>query len=246
MTFLQIASWLSYGSMVQCQKIYILCVRFNKMYLFCHGIHHFNGSSMQRCWSDSVSEDVYFVFISTKYISVVTEHIISIAVQCSDCWFNTVADCMLLVLIKRLWFGVGRFIFCVSFWPNISLLSQINLRRCIAATLNWRSYKLYVSWMPYKNMIQCQKIYILCFVSTKYISVDTEYIVSMSLQHCSHCTLCWLYSLNGYDSVSEDLYFVFRFDKIYLYRQWIHHFSVFHMQLRRPTILLMIDFLELL
>ena len=95
--------------------------------------------------------------------------------------------------------------------------------------------------MSYGSMIQCQKIYILCFVSTKYISFVTEYIVSMAVQ-CSDVGLiqcqkiytlcavqfsdvnstlfhivCCLYSLNGHDSVSEDLYFVFRFDQIYLF-----------------------------
>ena len=107
-----------------------------------------------------------------------THHIYGSATQ--RYWFNTVSHCMLLVFIKRLWFSVLRFIFCVSFWSNIFLLSLKTsfVRHCIAATLNWRSYKSYVSWIAYKNIIQCQKIYILCFVSTKYISVDTEYIVS--------------------------------------------------------------------
>ena len=113
------------------------------------------------------------------------------------------------------------------------------------------------SLMSYGSMIQCQKIYILCFISTKYISFATEYSVSMAVQ-CSDADLiqfqniytlcfvstkyicvvtehismavqrsdidstlfhivCCLYSLNGYASVSEDLYFVFRFDQIYLF-----------------------------
>ena len=37
------------------------------------------------------------------------------------------------------------------------------------------------SLMSYGSMIQCQKIYILCFISTKYISFVTEYIVSMAV-----------------------------------------------------------------
>ena len=114
------------------------------------------------------------------------------------------------------------------------------------------------SLMSYGSMIQCQKIYILCFVSTKYISFVTEYIVSMAI-HCSDVDLiqsqkiytlcfvstkcicvvteriismavqcsdidstlfhivCCLYSLHGSESVSEDLYFVFCFDQIYLF-----------------------------
>ena len=121
MTFLKITSLMSHGRMIECQKIYIL-FRFDKIYLFCHGIHRFYGSSLQRCWSDSVSGDFYFVFcFDKKYISVVTEHIISMAVQCSD--------------------------------------------------------------------------------------------VDSTLFHI----VCCLYSLNGSDSVSEDLYFVFRFDQIYLF-----------------------------
>ena len=38
--------------------------------------------------------------------------------------------------------------------------------------------------MSYGSMIQCQEIYILCFVSTKYFSFVTEYIVSMAVK-CS-------------------------------------------------------------
>ena len=71
------------------------------------------------------------------------------------------------------------------------------------------------------DLIQCQKIYTLCFVSTKYICVVTEHI-SMAVQRSDIDStpfhiVCCLYSLNGYDSVSEDLYFVFRFDQIYLF-----------------------------
>ena len=122
MTFLQITSLMSYGSMIQCQKIYILCFVSTKIYLFCHGIH-----------------------------------LVSMAVQCSDV-----------------------------------------------------------------HLIQCQKIYTLCYVSTKYICVVTEHIISMAVQ-CSDVDstlfhiVCCLYSLNGYDAVSEDLYFVYRFDQIYIF-----------------------------
>ena len=72
------------------------------------------------------------------------------------------------------------------------------------------------------GLIQCQKIYTLCFVSTKHICVVTEHIISLAVQ-CSYVNVtlfhivCCLYSLNGHDSVSEDLYFVFRFDQIYLF-----------------------------
>ena len=72
------------------------------------------------------------------------------------------------------------------------------------------------------GLIQCQKIYTLCFVSTKHICVVTEHIISLAMQ-CNDVNstlfhiVCCLYSLNGHDSVSEDLYFVFRFDQIYLF-----------------------------
>ena len=84
-------------------------------------------------------------FVSTKYISFITEYIVSMAVHCSDV-----------------------------------------------------------------DLIKCQKISTLCFVSTKYICVVTEHIISMAVQ-CSDIDstlfhiVCCLYSLNGYDSVSEDL-----------------------------------------
>ena len=120
------------------------------------------------------------------------------------------------------------------------------------------------SWMSYGRMVQCQKIYILCFVSTKYISFVTEYVISTAVQ-CSDVDLIqfqkiyilclfrqnisllspntsflWqcnaamlirvfcLYSLNGYDSVSEDLYFVFRFDQIYLFCHLKDQFTSLH------------------
>ena len=144
---------------------------------------------MQRCWSDSVSQDLDFVFCVDKiYLRWHrTHHFFGSAMQ--RCWFNTVSHCMLLVFIKRSWFSVWRFIFFVTFRSNISLLSLKTsfVRHCIAATLKWRSCKLYVSWIPHKNMIQCQKIYILRFVSTKYISVDTEYRLWFSVGRFIYC-----------------------------------------------------------
>ena len=71
------------------------------------------------------------------------------------------------------------------------------------------------------------------FVSTKYISVVTEHIISM-VEQCSDVDstlfqiVCCLYSLNGYASMSEDLYFVFRFDQIYLFCHLKDQFTSLH------------------
>ena len=62
------------------------------------------------------------------------------------------------------------------------------------------------------DLIQCQKISILCFVSTKYISFVTEYIVSMAVQRSDVDLI----------QCHKNLYFVFRFDKIYLFCHGIH------------------------
>ena len=95
MTFLQIASWMSYGSMGQCQKIYILCS------------------------------------ISTKYISFVTDILISMAVQCSDVDLIQLQKICILCLFRQ----------------NISLLSPNTslLWQCNAAMLIQHCFRLYVA-----------------------------------------------------------------------------------------------------
>ena len=84
MTFLQISSLMSYGSMIQCQKIYILCfvstkcISFVTEYIVSKAVHCSDVDLIQ-------CQKIYILcFVSTKYICVVTEHIISMAVQCSD------------------------------------------------------------------------------------------------------------------------------------------------------------------
>ena len=56
--------------------------------------------------------------------------------------------------------------------------------------------------------------------------------------------LCCLHSLNGYDSVSEDLYFVFRFDQIDLFYHLKDKFTSLHFSDVELTLLQMICFLD--
>ena len=91
---------MSYGSMIQCQKIYILCFvstkhfSFVTEYIVSMAVHCSNVDLIQ-------CQKIYTLcFVSTKYICVVTEHIISMAVQCSEL-DSTLLHCMLLVFIKR-------------------------------------------------------------------------------------------------------------------------------------------------
>ena len=87
------------------------------------------------------------------------------------------------------------------------------------------------------------------FVSTKYISVVTEHIISIVVQ-CSDVEstlfqiVCCLYSLNGYASVSEDLYFVFCFNQIYLFCHLKDQFTSLHCSDVELTLLQIICFLD--
>ena len=87
-------------------------------------------------------------------------------------------------------FSLSIFVISVSFLRDISL-SSVN-KYIISASSNCSdvimTFLQITSLMSYGSMIQCQKIYILCFISTKYISFVTEYIVSMAV-HCSDVDL---------------------------------------------------------
>ena len=141
MTFLQITSLMSYGSMIQFQKFYMLC------------------------------------FISTKYISLVTEYIVSMAVHCSN------VDLIQCQRIYTLCFVSTKYI-CVVTEHIICMAVQ---RSDIDSTL----FHIVCCLYSLNVMIQCRKIYILCFVSTKYISFVTENIICTSL-HCSDVELTLL------------------------------------------------------
>ena len=157
---------------------------------------------------------------------------------------------MLLVFIKR-YDSVSEGLYFVFRFDQIYHLYVIALqRRSIDALTNYMFLGLLIRiWFSVRRFIFCvsfrQNISPLT-LNTLFLLLLTSVIAMQQRWYNIVHIVCCLYSLNGYDSVSEDLYFVFRFDKIYLCCHWKHQFSVIHMQIRRRTILLMIDFLELL
>ena len=86
--------------------------------------------------------------------------------------------------------SLSIFVISVSFLQDISL-SSVN-EYIISASSHCSdvimTFLQTASWISYGSVVQCQKICILCFVSTKYISFVTEYIISMAVQ-CSDIDL---------------------------------------------------------
>ena len=114
-------------------------LRFDQIYLFCHWKHHLYVIALQRRWIDALANYMFFGFLIRIWFSVrrfifcvsFRQNISPLTLNTSfQCHSNAAmllqhcSHCMLLVFLKRLWFSVGRFIYCVSFWQNISLSSM--------------------------------------------------------------------------------------------------------------------------
>ena len=90
-------------------------------------------------------------------------------------WILNAYICSFLIIYST-FYSLIIFVISVSFLQDISLTS---LNEYIISASSHCSdvimtFLQIASWMSYGSMGQCQKIYILCFVSTKYISFVTE------------------------------------------------------------------------
>ena len=153
---------MSYGSIIQCQKIYILCFVSTKYISF---VTEYIVSMAVQCSDVHLiqCQKIYTLcYVSTKYICVVTEHIISMAVQCSD------VDSTLFHIVCCLYSLNGYvYILCIGSTKYISFVTE----NILCTSLHCVSFRQNISPLTLNTPFLCH-----CNAA-------------MLIQHCSHCML---------------------------------------------------------